>query len=472
MKFTIRLSGSKVQTHKSTAAQPPALGRAKLPLPRPCERCSARHPKTLNPQVVNHAPAHLLGARFAPLLLRAPGGAGADPEPAQAAAAVTLLIRDYRSLFLAAAAPALAPPRADAAVVPRSAGDRSSGHRHGSYSGGGGGRAAAQMAANVSAQVALSESGGRAPLGPCAGGCASSAGRTWQSSAAAAAAAADAQAGRASRPAAPEGRLAWPGAPGSPDMAGDATPRHRTRDEADKIWAAAAKAEAAWAAAGSAGDAAAGACPGGGSAAASAGCDVHEGVIDRLLSGSLEAVLFELDDAAFRAAANPNPSPVTVLRCIARTTGSPAGACAATCPSPGARPIPVAEPCWPTSPVSSAGSASSWGSASFPPGASCSISPRTVVVGAGDAAEPGGDCAARAAKPGDRGALMLCEPREGRTIAVLVPGRTADGLVWPSSCAGMPECGSAAMPELAPGFPANSAPKRRLSDEAKVTAHT
>ena len=428
--------------------------------------------------MVNGGVPHLLGACFAPLLLRAPGGAGAHAEPAQAAAAVTLLIRDYRSLFLAAAAPALAPPRADAAAVPRPAGDRSSGTR---YGGGGGGGIAAQMAANVSAQLALSHCGGRAQLGPCARGCAPTALSAWQRAAApAAAAAVSAQAGRASCSGlALEGGVSRLGAPGSPDTAGDTTPRHRTRAEADQIWAAAAEAEAAWAAAGSAGGAAAGIRCGAGSADASAGCDVHEGEIDRLLSGSLEAVLFELDDAAFRAAANPNP--VAALRCVARAPGGGGGACAASCPSPGAALSPVAEPSWPASPESSAGSASSWGSASFPPGAS-SISPRTVVVGAGNAAEVCGKCArasceARTAVPsaggvaeaGDQDAPMLCKPREGCTMAVLVPGRTAHGLVWPSSCAGGSGCSGPTMPEAASGVCAgNSAPKRRLSDEARA----
>jgi hypothetical protein len=386
-------------------------------------------------QVVNHAPADALGARLAPLLLRPPPP---PPPPAQAlansgraAGAVTLLIRDYRSLFLTAAAPPLAPPRPEGAAA---AALRPEGPR------GSPGRApiaglAALMAGRLSAQLALRDSGGGSPrASECPVGAPRSAGPcdegAWDEGAC--------SGGQLARGPAPLATATDAGGTGAGGRgAGELTPRSRTRAEADEIWAAAAAAEAARSA---------GACGGCGGAGVTADPEADpdaaeaEAEIDSLLSGSLEAVLFEPDDAAFRAAINPNPNPARSATCSAE-------------PGPG-------------SPDSSAGSGSSWSGAlcaSFPPGASLLVSPRGVAPGS---LEPAKGAAAAAAAlcglPSPPPSLTL---RQGITAAMLVCGGVSGA---PSADMAAAAAAAAAAQPAAWGL-GSASPKRRLSDEAKVS---
>jgi len=396
---------------------------------------SQRAPELLEllAQVVNHARADALGARLAPLLLRPPPS---PPPPEQAladggraASAVTLLIRDYRSLFLTAAAPPLAPPRPEgAAALPlRPESPRGSP-----------GRApiaglAAQMAGRLSAQLALRDSGGSgASASECPAGAPRSPGPrhegAWDGGACAG--------GQLARGPAP---LATGAVAGGSDAgargAGELTQRGRTRAEADEIWAAAAAAEAARSAGacGGCGGAGAAADPGAADAAAEA-----EAEIDSLLSGSLEAVLFEPDDAAFRAAINPNPNPPPSATCSAE-------------PGPG-------------SPESSAGSGSSWSGAlcaSFPPGASLIVSPRGVAPGSLEGPEGAAAAAALCGLPSPPPRLTL---RQGITAAMLVCGGARGA---PNADAAAAAAAAAAAQPAAWAL-GSASPKRRLSDEAKV----
>lgn len=412
-------------------------------------------------QVVNHAEAPALGARFAPLLMRAPQGRASAAHAERAAAAITLLIRDYRSLFMAAVGPALIPPRPEGAPASLQRGAPYCGVSGGSGPGSGGNGGcglAAQMAGRITAQLALHDcenGGGACPMGAAAG----------YPTGASAALGATSLGGRLAAGAVSQGSSAAALDRGNPTSGtgGNATPRHRTRAEADEIWAAAAAAEAAWAA----GDGDEGAEPSAWateSAVREVDSGVREADIDCLLSGSLEAVLFELDDAAFRAAAYPSPSQGfggapgggAALRCAASAPGDDV-----TNPTPN----PSPDPSWPTSPESSAGSgSSSWGaasSASFPPGAFFGISPRTVVPGAAETLTEAGHAIDALGCPGAAGggvsAAMLAS---GGTVA---PGASS-AWIGVGGCEGALEARVSGWQDLGVG----SAPKRRLSDEAKV----